>query len=376
MRFLSKTFLCLLLIGAVAGPGLAHAANNGWGCVVPSAPPATGDQTICSTGLPSGCADLVNPDGSFACGTSPCQQLAACNDAPPIPGASSTTPPAGGSTYSPPPLPINTNLPIPGGAKPISGPQGQGPASVVANFYSFAFLIAGFLAFVMIVYGGVRYTFSGGSSSSKEEAKDAIKQALLGLGLLLVAYLILSTINPDLTQLRMPTLPPYTAPPVASGTVIVPPPGVTGCSTSCTCQQYLQYQQIQHPGQTLPTSCTPDPGLQAVLTCLSLQGINPSTAPSDGQPSVVGGSHNPNSCHFGGRNCIGVGHAVDFSRNSIGSQTLTQAKAAAQQCGVSTGHQVSCSFETAAGTRPQPQVDGPTINHIHCNVDNASCNCS
>lgn len=127
-------------------------------------------------------------------------------------GAATTTDP-----YIPPLLPINTNLPIPGGGVPISGPGGQGPAGLIANFYSFAFLIAGFLAFVMIVYGGVRYTFSGGNSSSKEEAKEAIKQALLGLGLLLVAYLILSTINPDLTQLRMPTLSPYVPVPPATG---------------------------------------------------------------------------------------------------------------------------------------------------------------
>jgi D-alanyl-D-alanine dipeptidase len=121
--------------------------------------------------------------------------------------------------YNPPNLPINTTLPIPN-AKPISGPQGQGPAGIVANFYSFAFIIAGFLAFVMIVYGGVRYTFSGGSHTAKEEAKDAIKQALLGLGLLLVAYLILRTINPDLTTLKLPTLAPYVPQPVS-----VAPPG-------------------------------------------------------------------------------------------------------------------------------------------------------
>lgn len=302
-----------------------------------------------------------------------CLSIALVVAGPFFAGAQSST-----DTYVPPTLPINTDLPIPGGGVPISGPEGQGPAALIANFYSFAFLIAGFLAFVMIIYGGVRYTFSGGSASSKEEAKDAIKQALLGMGLLLVAYLVLRTINPDLTQLQMPTLVPYVPPPVASGTPVTPP-GVTGCTTSCTCQQYLQYQQSQHPGETLPTTCTVGPGLQAVLGCLAAltPPITPSIAPSDGQPSTVGGSHSRNSCHFGGRNCVGIGHASDFSRNSSGSRTLTQAKTAVQQCGASTGHQVSCFFETAGGTRPQPQVEGPTITHIHCNVDNVtdSCGC-
>lgn len=290
-------------------------------------------------------------------------------------GAQSTTPPTSSSTYNPAPLPINPTLPGFSDGVPISGEGGQGPAAIVANFYSFAFLIAGFLAFVMIVYGGVRYAFSGGSASSKEEGKDAIKQALLGLGLLLVAYLILRTINPDLTQLRMPTLPAHVpTPPAAGGASTTTPPGVTGCSTSCTCQQYLQYQQEQHPGETLPTTCTVGPGLQAVLGCLAALAppITPSIAPSDHQQSTVGGSHNPNSCHFGGRNCIGIGHASDFSLNSGGGRTYPQIKAAVEQCGVSTGRQVACRYEDSAGNT----VANPNFaHHIHCNVDNVTDNC-
>ena len=131
------------------------------------------------------------------------------------------------STAPLPSLPINTNLPVPN-AVPISGPNGQGPAGVIANFYSFAFLLAGFLAFIVIIYGGVRYTFSAGNVSVKNDARDAIEQALMGLGLLLVAYLILRTINPDLTTLRLPTLTPYVPPAItASGG------GPTGPAATC-----------------------------------------------------------------------------------------------------------------------------------------------
>lgn len=243
MKNISKIFVGFCLAFVVVGsafigtPLLSYAANSGWGCVVPAPAPATGDQTLCSTR--TDCSDLVDLNGGFACSvSSPCRQLAACNDAPPIPTpnpSSTPTPtPDPGSTYSPPNLPINTNLPIPN-AVPISGPGGQGPAGLIANFYSFAFLIAGFLAFVMIVYGGVRYTFSGGNHSYKEEAKEAIKQALIGLGLLLVAYLILRTINPDLTKLQLPTLAPYTPVPVATGPT-TPADSCGGCAAGSECR--------------------------------------------------------------------------------------------------------------------------------------------
>lgn len=233
MKYLFKTFLglcvALVVVGPVfSGPVLSYAANSGWGCMVPAPAPATGDRPLCSSR--TDCSDLVGSDGGFACGTSPCVQLAACNDAPPIPTPSPSPTPDPGSTYNPPNLPINTNLPIPN-AVPISGPDGQGPAGLIANFYSFAFWIAGFLAFVMIVYGGVRYTFSGGNHSEKEEAKEAIKQALIGLGLLLVAYLILRTINPDLTKLQLPTLEPYNPVPVATG----PSDSCGGCPEGSQC---------------------------------------------------------------------------------------------------------------------------------------------
>jgi hypothetical protein len=148
--------------------------------------------------------------------------------------ATTSTPTVGSSTpdYVPPEIPINPNLPFVPGIVPISGDQGQGPAGLVANLYTYAFLIAGFLAFAMIVYGGVRYTFSAGNHSAQSDAKDAIKQALLGLGLLFVAYMILRTINPDLTNLRLPTLDKY-VPPVGS---VVDPGGGVSCDGELTLQ--------------------------------------------------------------------------------------------------------------------------------------------
>lgn len=66
--------------------------------------------------------------------------------------------------------------------------------------------IAGVLAVVMIVWGGVQYMTSE-LISSKEEGKKSITNAIFGLLLALGAYLILNTINPDLLNVCLNNLP-------------------------------------------------------------------------------------------------------------------------------------------------------------------------
>ena len=90
------------------------------------------------------------------------------------------------------------NLPVP---NPGSDPQG-----IVGNVYQFSLMIGGILAFAVIVYGAIRYTIAAGNPSGQSEGKEWIRQALLGLFLLLGAYLILYTLNPNLTRLQLPEL--------------------------------------------------------------------------------------------------------------------------------------------------------------------------
>ncbi len=108
---------------------------------------------------------------------------------------------------------INPNLP---GTLPSNSFSG-----LVANFYSFALVIAGVLAFGAIVYGGVLYATSRGNPTRESEGKSWITSALLGLLLLGGAYIILYTINPQLVNLQIPGLP--TLPP----SVYIPGVGVT-----------------------------------------------------------------------------------------------------------------------------------------------------
>jgi hypothetical protein len=68
----------------------------------------------------------------------------------------------------------------------------------IAAFFFFFVSVAGILATVMIMYGGLKYVISRGNASMMSDAKDNIVSAVTGLILALSAYVILMTINPRL----------------------------------------------------------------------------------------------------------------------------------------------------------------------------------
>ncbi len=72
----------------------------------------------------------------------------------------------------------------------------------VSNLYNWVMGIGAMIALSVIIFGGVLYSASAGNSSRIGEAKTWIQRAIFGLILLFSSYLILYTINPDLTQLE------------------------------------------------------------------------------------------------------------------------------------------------------------------------------
>ncbi|MDP3974945.1 MAG: hypothetical protein Q8P88_01500 [Candidatus Jorgensenbacteria bacterium] len=83
----------------------------------------------------------------------------------------------------------------------------ESPAEYIARFYQIAIAIAGILGVAMIVAGSLFYTFSGGSSDRHNTGKEMITSALWGIALLFGSYLVLNTINPELTSLSEPEAP-------------------------------------------------------------------------------------------------------------------------------------------------------------------------
>ncbi|TSC59937.1 MAG: hypothetical protein LiPW15_605, partial [Parcubacteria group bacterium LiPW_15] len=90
-------------------------------------------------------------------------------------------------------------------------------------------------------YAGIKWTASQGNPGVISDAKDQITQALWGLVLLGGAFVILNTINPELTILQIPKLSQIVSP--TSTTAGSPetcgnPPASSGtCNSGRLCQQ-------------------------------------------------------------------------------------------------------------------------------------------
>lgn len=86
------------------------------------------------------------------------------------------------------------------------------PGVTQGNDFSFATMMRGLfqallglgaiLAVLMLVIGGIQY-MTGEALNTKEQAREKIRNAILGLLLLFGSVLILQTINPNLLQFKI-----------------------------------------------------------------------------------------------------------------------------------------------------------------------------
>ncbi len=96
---------------------------------------------------------------------------------------------------------------------PIPTPEGlkttiSSPAEFVRTVFQFGMGAAGLVAMAMIIFGAIQYTISAGNPSLQKDAKDRILNAIYGLALLFGSYIILRTIDPQLTKLKLPEIKP------------------------------------------------------------------------------------------------------------------------------------------------------------------------
>ncbi len=102
---------------------------------------------------------------------------------------------------------------IPGASTAKTLPQ------YIEGIYKFGIWTVGIAALFMLTIGGFVYMTSGGNTSTLSRAKGYITDALIGLVLALVAYLILNVINPDLVNLNLSKFSEV-------GGVLPPPPAL------------------------------------------------------------------------------------------------------------------------------------------------------
>lgn len=241
---------------------------------------------------------------------------------------------------------------IPGLGLETPGQPTKFPA-LIQNLSSFALWTIGIAALFMITLGGFWYMTSAGDSGRMTTAKEMISDALLGLVVVFIAYLLLYVINPDLVNVNIN----FKAVTVSS--------------------QNQQSSQItgQPPGQPC-AGCVCSASKNSAETEATLSCVKAKSGLTLGQITTNSGTHKcqpPSkiSCHYGGTKCNGVGNAIDFGgpAGAGGGKAYADIVAAAQSCGASGAY-----CEDSRGNRTKPCSDS-SIDHIHVTVE-SGCGCS
>jgi len=63
------------------------------------------------------------------------------------------------------------------------------------DLVSWLLSVAGAIALLMLVIGGINYMISGGNPSNQEKARKIISYAVIGLGLILISYALVTIIE-------------------------------------------------------------------------------------------------------------------------------------------------------------------------------------
>ena len=99
---------------------------------------------------------------------------------------------------------------VPGAVPPQDFINTAPPEDILALYVKYLvnlfIWIAGILALAGLIYGGILYLISTGKPDRMVSAKNQISAAFFGLLILLSSYLVLNTINPQLTELKLEPL--------------------------------------------------------------------------------------------------------------------------------------------------------------------------
>ncbi len=263
-------------------------------------------------------------------------------------------------------------------------PINQGLAGYLSAFFKLGLGIAVTLAILLFVYNGVLYMTSD-ATGKKAEAIGAFQNIIWGLVIVFAAVMVLTQINPQLTNFglftslekaKMCIQNPWaggctsaTTPPPTSGTA---PDGVFIFDNA----PYNDSTTPPTGGDIAKQMVHASPQLSNLLTCMSqkvpgnvgrISSISDNiffapgstktfqqcAYPDDGKESRKGCVHRAGSQHYGGisANCIGKSYAVDFG-DEENKDALRQAAVACGGNGVGVadeGDHLHISIGTAAG---------------------------
>ncbi|PIW94453.1 MAG: hypothetical protein COZ86_00955 [Candidatus Moranbacteria bacterium CG_4_8_14_3_um_filter_41_13] len=214
----------------------------------------------------------------------------------------------------------------------LGNTNGSDLPGYILAVYNVALAVVVLSAVLMVSVGGFMYLTSAGNTSAMGTAKGVIFDALIGLALALSAWVLLNTINPDLTSVSINGL---SATPVvpASPTSTAPIPG-TG--TPGTCGGYSV------SGISSSQCSDASSALNDLLKCMydknpntRVNSISDSAGFTRCKTNWVKGicAHAQTSCHYGGGasktspSCQ-KSQAVDLSTTGVSAQAIVDAASA------------------------------------------------
>jgi len=212
-------------------------------------------------------------------------------------------------------------------------------AVFISNLYKFGIWTVGICALIMIVIGGYMYAASGGNNASMEKAKGFITDALVGLVLALLAYLILYIIDPELVKIKMGgPAPVVTLPPPANCT------GGPPWANSILCSNIIPATStsISLMNGACPSTETPctyrcaDGFKTENLKCISITTVS------------TGGT----TCTGSGGSCSQVDSAINSNSSGIDAKVLKTIIAGGEGCNksLSSDGYGSCGYSQALPT--------------------------
>ena len=255
---------------------------------------------------------------------------------------------------------------LPGSEEVQAEKSSPGFNAYISAIYKFALWAVGISALLMISIGAFMYLTSAGNNAAMGKAKGVITDALIGLFLALVAWLLLYTINPELispkgisgtgggtTTTTTPTATSSSTPPTPTKPTTVP----TGTLTQAEAQSKLEAENIK----VVSTKTNPDGSYCLGINktgCTDLNGIHPNAInnvvdlkkSSSANFTINGGTetsgHTDGTTHRPGNATLDIQAVSDLDQAilSDGIQRQIDRGLITKVCGPSGGLSYKCSY--------------------------------
>jgi len=110
------------------------------------------------------------------------------------------------------PVKCNVNwprIPIPGGEFDLNDYCKPGATitigAIVSAIFAASLWLGGIIAFISLIYAGFLYIFSGSAPANRSKARNQLQNVAWGMAILLLSWVTLNLINPDITDLKFAT---------------------------------------------------------------------------------------------------------------------------------------------------------------------------